>query len=163
LLAHRAAVGHASAMSEHRASVSWSGGGKPFAYESYPRTHRWTFGGGASLDGSSAPEYLGDAALPNPEEALVVALSSCHMLSFLAVAARKRLTVESYQDDAVGHMEKNAEGRLAITRAELRPRVVFSGANRPSKEDVMKLHEQAHRVCFIANSVRTEVTVHPVD
>jgi len=148
-------------MSEHRASVHWSRGGAEFTYEKYPRLHRWTFGGGVSLDGSSAPEYLGDAKLPNPEEALVMALSSCHMLSFLAIAARKRLTVESYEDDAVGHMEKNAEGKLAITRCELRPRVRFSGASVPDAEALAKLHEQAHHVCFIANSVKTEVTVRP--
>jgi organic hydroperoxide reductase OsmC/OhrA len=149
-------------MSEHLASVHWARGAAPFTYEAYPRRHRWTFGGGAELDASSAPEYLGDALLPNPEEALVVALSSCHMLSFLAIAARKRLTVDSYEDDAVGHMEKNAEGRLAITKVELRPRVRFAGAA-PSKDDLAKLHEQAHRVCFIANSVKTEVSVTPLD
>ena len=102
-------------MSEHRANVSWAREGKPFTYEGYPRIHRWQFGGGVELNGSSAPEYLGDASLPNPEEALVMALSSCHMLTFLAIAARKRLTVDSYEDQAVGHMEKNAEGRIAIT------------------------------------------------
>ncbi|HTO70818.1 MAG TPA: OsmC family protein [Myxococcota bacterium] len=150
-------------MSEHRATTRWARGDRPFTYDAYSRTHRWSFGGGAELDGSAAPEYLGDAKLPNPEEALVMALSSCHMLSFLAIAARKRLTVESYEDAAVGHMEKNAEGRLAITRAELHPRVVFSGANQPTKQELAKLHEQAHHVCFIANSVRTEVTVVPVD
>ncbi|HXZ86700.1 MAG TPA: OsmC family protein, partial [Myxococcota bacterium] len=112
---------------------------------------------------SSAPEYFGDAALPNPEEALVMALSSCHMLTFLAVAARRRFTVDSYEDAAVGHMEKNESGRIAITRVELRPRVAFSGANRPTKDELAKLHEQAHHACFIANSVRTEVTVVPLD
>src|SRR5262245_11490779 len=149
-------------MSEHRASVRWARGDAPFTYESYPRRHRWTFGGGASLDGSSAPEYLGDAALPNPEEALVMALSSCHMLSFLAIAARKRLTVDSYEDDAVGHMEKNAEGRLAVTKVELRPKVRFAGAA-PSADELRKLHDQAHHVCFIANSVKTDVEVTPLD
>src|SRR5262245_9337157 len=150
-------------MSEHKASVSWSRDGKSFTYETYPRIHRWQFGGGVELNGSSAPEYLGDASLPNPEEALVMALSSCHMLSFLAIAARKRLTVDSYEDQAVGHMEKNADGKLAVTRCELRPRVVFSGSNQPNKDELAKLHEQAHHVCFIANSVKTEVTVHPLD
>ena len=150
-------------MSEHRATTRWARTSEAFTYETYPRRHRWTFGGGAGLEASSAPEFLGDASLPNPEEALVVALSSCHMLSFLAIAARKRLTVDSYDDQAVGHMEKNAEGRLAITKVELRPRVRFSGANPPSSDDLRKLHEQAHHVCFIANSVKTEVTVALLD
>ena len=150
-------------MSEHKFELFWERGGKSFTYETYPRGHHWRFNGGIEVDASSAPEYLGDAALPNPEEALVAALSSCHMLSFLAIAARKRLTVDSYEDAAVGHMEKNTEGKLAITKCELRPRVVFSGATKPNKEDVLKLHEQAHHICFIANSVKTEVTVHPLD
>jgi organic hydroperoxide reductase OsmC/OhrA len=149
-------------MSEHPASVRWARGETPFTYETYPRKHRWRFGGGVELDGSAAKEYLGDAALPNPEEALVVALSSCHMLTFLAIAARKRLALESYEDAALGHMEKNAEGKLAITRVELRPRAVFSGAV-PSRDEIAKMHEQAHRACFVANSVKTEVTVHPLD
>lgn len=147
-------------MSEHRTSVRWSRGGAEFTYEKYPRQHRWTFGGGVSLDGSSAPEYLGDAKLPNPEEALVMALSSCHMLTFLAVAARRKFVVDSYEDDAIGHMDKNEAGRIAVTRVELRPRVRFAGTA-PGADELAKLHEQAHRGCFIANSVKTEVTVTP--
>jgi organic hydroperoxide reductase OsmC/OhrA len=148
-------------MSEHRTQVRWARGAQPFAYETYDRTHRWRFGGGAELDASAAPEYRGRAELPNPEEALVAALSSCHMLTFLAIAARKRLVVERYEDDAVGHMEKNADGKLAITRVELRPRVVFSGEQQPSAEDVARMHELSHHGCFIANSVKTEVSVVP--
>jgi len=150
-------------MSEHKVELFWSRGGKSFTYETYPRGHHWRFNGGTEVDASSAPEYLGDAALPNPEEALVAAISSCHMLTFLAIAARKRLTVDSYEDAAVGHMEKNADGLVAITRCELRPRIVFSGPNRPSAEEIAKLHQSAHHHCFIANSVKTEVTVVPLD
>ena len=150
-------------MSEHRTQIRWAREQAPFTYETYDRTHRWRFGGGAELDASAAPEYRGRAELPNPEEALVAALSSCHMLTFLAIAARKRLTVDSYEDDAVGHMEKNAEGKLAITRVELRPRVRFSGEKKPSAADVAHMHEVSHRECFIANSVRTEVSVVPAD
>ncbi|HKC51860.1 MAG TPA: OsmC family protein [Myxococcota bacterium] len=150
-------------MSEHRARIHWARKGEAFTYESYARAHRWRFHGGAEVEASAAPEYRGDAALPNPEEALVAALSSCHMLTFLAIAARKRLTVESYEDDAVGHMEKNAEGKLAVTRVELRPRIVFSGERQPTPDEIAKLHESAHHGCFIANSVRTEVTVVPLD
>jgi organic hydroperoxide reductase OsmC/OhrA len=146
-------------MSEHRARIDWQRGDAPFTYEGYDRTHRWRFGGGAELDASSAPEYRGRAELPNPEEALVAALSSCHMLTFLAIAARRRFVVESYQDDAVGHMEKNAAGRLAVTRVELRPRIRFSGDKQPDAAELARLHELSHRECFIANSVTTEVSV----
>jgi len=148
-------------MSEHRTRIRWARGDVPFTYESYDRTHRWRFAGGAELDASSAPEFRGRAELPNPEEALVAALSSCHMLTFLAIAARRRLVVESYEDDALGHMEKNDDGKLAITRVELRPRIVFSGEKRPTAEEIAHLHELAHRECFIANSVKTEVSVAP--
>lgn len=129
--------------------------------ESYDRTHRWRFAGGAELDASAAPEYRGRAELPNPEEALVAALSSCHMLTFLAVAVSRRFVVDSYEDDAVGHMEKNANGKLAITRVELRPRVTFSGEKQPTADELARLHEVSHRECFIANSVLTEVSVVP--
>ncbi|MGH7291322.1 MAG: OsmC family protein, partial [Myxococcota bacterium] len=113
------------------------------------------------LDASAAPEYRGRADLPNPEEALVAALSSCHMLTFLAIAARRRFVVDSYTDDAVGHMEKNADGKLAITRVELHPRIVFSGEKQPNAEELARLHEVSHRECFVANSVKTEVSVVP--
>lgn len=148
-------------MSEHKAEIRWRRTGGDFAYETFDRTHRWRFEGGATLDASAAPAYRGRAELPNPEEALVVALSSCHMLTFLAVAARRRFVVDAYEDDAVGHLEKNADGKLAITRVELRPRATFSGGKRPTAEDVARLHEVAHRECFIANSVKTEVSVTP--
>jgi organic hydroperoxide reductase OsmC/OhrA len=149
-------------MSEHRARVSWQRSTPGFGYDEYDRTHAWEFGGGARLSASSAPEFLGRADLPNPEEALVAALSSCHMLTFLAIAARKRLVVDRYDDDAVGTMEKNSDGKLAVTRTVLRPRVVFGGARQPTPEELAKLHHQAHEACFIANSVKTEVVVEPV-
>jgi len=148
-------------MSEHRTQVRWVRGADPFSYETYDRTHRWRFAGGVELEASSAPEYRGRAELPNPEEALVGALSSCHMLTFLAVAARRRFTVDAYEDDALGHMEKNADGKLAITRVELRPRVRFSGEKQPTAEELARLHEVSHHECFIANSVKTEVSVVP--
>jgi organic hydroperoxide reductase OsmC/OhrA len=148
-------------MSEHEARVAWQRGDVEYTPETYDRTHRWTFGGGVEVEASSAPEYRGRAELPNPEEALVAALSSCHMLTFLALAARRRLVVDSYHDEAVGHLEKNEQGRLAITRATLRPRVVFGGEKQPSADEIARLHHLAHEQCFIANSVTTDVRVEP--
>jgi organic hydroperoxide reductase OsmC/OhrA len=150
-------------MSEHRVRVRWQRTTPGFGYDEYDRTHAWEFGGGARLSASSAPEFRGRADLPNPEEALVAALSSCHMLTFLALAARKRFVVDSYDDDAVGTMSKNADGKLAVTRTVLRPRVDFGGERKPSREELAKLHERAHEECFIANSVKTEVVVEPVE
>jgi len=145
-------------MSEHRVQVSWERGGIDFGYETYPRDHRWRFAGGVEVPASAAPDFRGDAKRVDPEAAFVAALSSCHMLTFLAIASRKRLVVDSYEDDAIGYLEKNEAGKLAITRVVLRPRVAFAGAA-PSAETVADLHERAHRECFIANSVRTDVSV----
>lgn len=147
-------------MSEHRATIDWQRGGSEFTYESYSRDHLWRFEGGVEVPASAAPDYLGGAERVDPEEAFVASLSSCHMLTFLALAARKRLVVDAYRDAAVGTMEKNAEGRLAITRVVLRPEVRFSGEP-PSPEVLERLHHLAHEHCFIANSVRTDVRVEP--
>jgi organic hydroperoxide reductase OsmC/OhrA len=95
----------------------------------------------------------------DPEAALVAALSSCHMLTFLALAANKGFVVERYEDAAVGHLEKNAAGKLAMTRVELHPSITYGGAKQPTAEDLDWLHEKAHKECFIANSVTTEVRV----
>jgi organic hydroperoxide reductase OsmC/OhrA len=148
-------------MSEHRCAVAWVRETPGFGYEEYDRTHTWTFPGGASLEASAAPEFRGRADLPDPEEALVGALASCHMLTFLAVAARKRLVVDAYEDEAEGVLEKNDDGKLAVTRVCLRPRVVFSGEKQPDAAALLQMHDVAHRECFIANSVRTEVSVEP--
>src|SRR5688500_9156474 len=101
-------------MSEHTASVRWRRSSAEFTYESYNRAHEWHFDGGVSVPASAAPAYRGDVERVDPEEAFVAALSSCHILTFLAVAARKRFVVESYEDDAVGTMSKNEAGRLWV-------------------------------------------------
>jgi len=145
-------------MSEHRATIEWELGAADYSYDTYPRDHRWRFEGGVEVSASAAPGYLGNESLVDPEEAFVASLSSCHMLTFLAIAARKRVVVERYCDDAVGHMEKNAEGRLAITRVSLRPRIGFRDTP-PDAAELDRMHEAAHRNCFIANSVRSVVTV----
>ena len=144
-------------MSEHVARTRWHRSTDDFRYETYDRSHAVTFGGGSTVQASSAPEFKGRPELANPEEMLVAALSSCHMLTFLAIAARKRLVVDSYEDDAVGFMTKNAEGKLYVSRVTLRPRVRFSGS--VDAEQVRSMHELSHRECFIANSVLTKVDV----
>lgn len=146
-------------MSLHTARVDWARTTPDFAYDTYSRAHTVTFGGGVSVVGSAAPEFRGDASRVNPEEALVGALSACHMLTFLAIAARKGILVDRYEDAAEGVLEKK-DGRLCVTRVVLRPKVTFAG-DPPAPEALARLHEQAHNGCFIANSVKTEVTVEP--
>lgn len=145
---------------EHHATVLWQRTSDTFTYETYNRAHEWRFHG-VTVPASSAPDFRGDPKLVNPEEAFVASLSSCHMLTFLAIAAKKRFSLDSYTDEAVGYLEKNEAGRLAMTRVILRPRIQWSAGVTVSQADLEKLHRQAHEGCFIANSVKTNVTVEP--
>ena len=113
------------------------------------------------MQASAAPAYLGNPKNVNPEEAFVASPSSCHMLTFLAIACKQKFVLDEYVDEAVGHMEKNTEGKLAITRVVLRQKTKFSGGKQPTKEELDKMNHTAHEQCFIANSVKTEVTVEP--
>jgi organic hydroperoxide reductase OsmC/OhrA len=148
------------------ARIHWERGTAAFTDNRYSRAHTWQFDGGVEVPASSSPHVVrvpfSVEAAVDPEEALVAALSSCHMLTFLYLAARGGWRVDAYSDDAVGVMGKNAAGRDAIVRATLRPRVSFSAERRPSPEDIAQLHHRAHEECFIANSVTTEVRVEPV-
>ncbi len=146
-------------MSEHKITLTWKRGDTPFEYQKYSRDHTWKFDGGHEMQASAAPAYLGNPKLVDPEEAFVASLSSCHMLTFLAIAAKKTFVLDEYIDDAVGHMEKNAEGRLAITRVTLNQRLKFSGDKQPTTQELKEINHTAHEQCFIANSVKTEVTV----
>lgn len=145
-------------MSEHRAKVHWNRQDKSFTPKEYSREHLWQFEGGSEVRASAAPKYLGDPALVDPEEAFVAALSSCHMLTFLALAARDGFVIDDYEDHAVGYMERNEQKRIAITRVALSPKITW-GAEPPSPEKLNELHENAHKHCFIANSVTTQITV----
>jgi organic hydroperoxide reductase OsmC/OhrA len=148
-------------MSEHSATIAWKRETPEFTYQNYNRDHDWIFDGGMTVRASATPAYLGNAQCVDPEEAFVASLSSCHMLTFLAIACKKRFIIDDYRDHAVGTLEKDAEGRLAITKVTLHPQVRFGGDRAPSTEELAQLHDQAHHACFIANSVKTEVRVEP--
>lgn len=147
-------------MSEHRATVAWQRTSQDFTPQTYNRAHDWQFTA-VTVPASATKEYRGDESRVNPEEALVAALSSCHMLTFLAVAAKRKLSLESYNDAAVGTLEKNDAGKLAITRVTLRPKIVWSPGVTVAPDVLAQLHHDAHASCFIASSVKTEVTVEP--
>ncbi|MDQ3125085.1 MAG: OsmC family protein [Pseudomonadota bacterium] len=152
-------------MSEHLATVEWSRGDQDFTGNRYSRAHDWRFDGGAVVRGSSAPasvpEPMSDPAVVDPEEALVAALSSCHMLFFLAFAAKAGFTVDSYRDEAIGALGRDERGKTSITTITLRPAVGFSGESQPDAAAIDVLHHRAHEACYIANSIRAEVTVEP--
>ena len=147
-------------MSEHRARIVWGRTSADFKYDTYTRDHLWRMEGVADIAASASPEYRGSNNRVDPEQALVASLSSCHMLSFLAIAARRRHVVDAYEDAAVGVMTKNAKGKLFVSHCTLRPRIVWGGAA-PPDEEIARLHHLAHEECFIANSVLTEITVEP--
>jgi len=149
-------------MTEHHIVLNWEKGDGPFTYEAYSRNHAIGFKNSQeTVILSASPAYRGDGSKADPEDLLVAALSSCHMLSFLAIAAKKKLTVHSYQDDAVGFLENDSStgsgGKLWITRVILRSKV----ADEADAETLAHIHHLAHEACFIANSVKTQVSVEP--
>jgi organic hydroperoxide reductase OsmC/OhrA len=148
---------------EYRADVVWTRGDAAFLDNRYSRAHVWRFDGGVEVRASSSPLSvrlpLSRADAVDPEEALVAATASCHMLFFLSFAAKGGFLVERYEDAAVGVMTKNEHGRLFISKITLNPMVAFAGAKRPSAEELDVLHHHAHEECYIANSVRAEIVV----
>jgi organic hydroperoxide reductase OsmC/OhrA len=154
-------------VSRYNVHVEWERGpDEAFVDNRYSRRHRMLFDGGAEVAGSSSPHVvrppLSDPTAVDPEEAFVASLSSCHMLWFLSLAAQAGFRVDRYADDAEGLMEKNAQGKVAITRVTLRPAVKFSGDKLPSRAELDGLHHKAHEECFIASSVKSEVRCEPV-
>lgn len=150
-------------MSSYSAQVVWQREQQPFTDNQYSRGHVWRFDGGVEVPASSSPHVVplpySVEANVDPEEAFVASLSSCHMLFFLAIAAKKRFVVDSYIDDATGIMAKNEQGKMAMTKVTLAPQVSFSGDRQPTSEQIQQIHHLAHEQCFIANSVKTEVCV----
>ncbi|MFT5704122.1 MAG: organic hydroperoxide reductase OsmC/OhrA [Shewanella sp.] len=125
----------------------------------FSRDHAITFGSGQTVQASSAPEYKGSKSRVNPEEQLLAALSSCHMLTFLTIAHLKRLPVESYTDCASAILGKNSAGKIAIVKLILKPDIIFQPGVEVSSEVLAKIHEKAHANCFIANSLSAEIEV----
>ena len=144
------------------AQVRWQRAGQAFLDNRYSRAHAWHFDGGATVPASSSPLSvalpMSDASAVDPEEALVAATSSCHMLFFLSLAAQRGLVIDSYVDDAAGTLDTNAEGKKAMTRIALRPAIVFSG-RQPSDAELAELHHLAHERCYIANTLNADVVV----
>ena len=149
-------------MSKYVATIRWQRGTQSFTDDKYSRGHEWEFDGGIKIPASASPDIvplpMSVAENVDPEEAFVASLSSCHMLFFLAIAAKSGYVIDEYTDEATGHMEKNAEGKTAITKVVLRPSAAYSGERIPDWEKIEKMHHLAHEQCFIANSVKTEVT-----
>ena len=153
-------------MSEHKAVITWTHQSGDFLKGTYSREHLWRFDGGAVVPASPSPSNVrppySNPANVDPEEAYVASLASCHMLTFLYVAYRAGFAVVSYEDEAVGHVEKNQNGIPWVSKVVLRPRIAYAGVKLPSRGEEDQLHHAAHEQCFIANSVKSEICVSPV-
>jgi len=152
-------------MSEHKATIRWASPTSEFTKGRFSRHHTWSFDGGLTVPASPAPAVVpapwSDPAAVDPEEAFVASVASCHMLTFLWLASRAGFGIESYEDEAVGVMARNERGVPWVAGIRLTPRVVWSGGKQPDVAEIERLHHGAHEQCFIANSVRTAVTVSP--
>jgi len=150
-------------MSEHMATIRWKCESPDFLKGRYSREHTWSFDGGATIPASPSPTVVpvpfSNPAKVDPEEAFVASISSCHMLTFLFVASKKGFQVGSYEDEAIGQVTKNEKGVPWVSSVTLCPKIVYSGANPPTREEEDQLHHFAHEQCFIANSIKTEVKV----
>ena len=150
-------------MSKYTAKIIWERDGANFTDNKYKRSHHWEFDGGQIIPASSSPQVVptpfSDPSVVDPEEAFIASLSSCHMLWFLSIAAKRGFIIERYNDEAKGVMENNKEGQPAITKVTLRPHVTYVDTSAPSMEQNAEMHHKAHEKCFIANSVRTVINV----
>lgn len=151
-------------MSSYNVKIVWKKNiDEIFTDKKYSRVHKWMFDCGIELSASSSPHVVplpfSDENAVDPEEAFVASVSSCHMLSFLAIAAGKKYIIESYEDDAEGILTKNSEGKLAMTEVTLKPEIIFSGDKIPSKAEIDEFHHSAHEECFIASSVKTKINI----
>lgn len=148
-------------MSEHTATIVWQRGDQVFTDNAYSRAHLWKFDGGITVQASASPDVVPlPMSVPenvDPEEAFVAAIASCHMLFFLSLAAKRRYVVDSYTDAAIGYMGKHENGREWVSKVVLQPKVSFVGERIPITAELEKLHHRAHELCFIANSVKSEI------
>ncbi len=150
-------------MSEHIAIIAWENHQEVFTDNRYSREHQWTFDGGTLVNASASPDVVpipySNPSYVDPEEAFVAALSSCHMLLFLSIAAKRSFIVQRYTDRSIGQMAKNEAGKLAITTVRLNPEISFIGNLRPTAAQIAEIHHEAHQNCYLANSVTANITI----
>lgn len=153
-------------MQQFEAQISWERGSQTFSDNRYSRAHQWLLDGDLRVPCSSSPLSvplpMSDPGAIDPEEALVAAVSSCHMLFFLSIAAKRGFVVDQYRDNAVGILDKNAAGKKAMTLITLRPAIAFSGERRPGRAELDAIHHDAHDQCYIANTIKADVVIEGV-
>jgi organic hydroperoxide reductase OsmC/OhrA len=146
-------------MSEHKVRLEWAA--KPHSQQkgTYSRDHTAIVSPTVTIPVSAATDYLGSESLADPEQLLVNALASCHMLYFLAICEGSGYAVDTYTDDAIGKVSKSEEGFHWVSEIVLRPRVTFKSEKQPNQAQLDRLHQRAHKGCFIANSVKSKVVI----
>lgn len=144
---------------QYIARSTWQRDAKPFEVKTYDRTHDIEFAGGIAIQGSAAPEFLGNAKLVNPEELFTASISNCFMLTFLYMAAMKGLVIDEYKAEAIGKLGKNAEGKMAMTEVIIKPSITFHDGSAPDEAVLNELFKKAHDNCFISCSVKSKVTI----
>ena len=146
-------------MSEISIGLSWKLGDGEMTPDNYSNQHEITFTPKIKITADSAPDWRGNAINSNPEQTLAASLSSCHMMTFLALAAKMKWPVISFKDKAIATLGKNSKGQMSVTKLELNPRVEFSNKFTVDPNEMKKVQDRAHRYCFIANSLSDEVKV----
>lgn len=146
-------------LSEHSAKIQWQRTTDDFVYETFSRDHSWSFDFGATIPASAVPP-IGSGNGIDPEEALAAALSSCHMMTVLAIAAKKRMVIDAYEDEPVAKLVKGEDGKISVPEITIRPKITF-GSDPLDQEKIERLHESAHRNCFIANSIKCKIVIEP--
>ncbi len=145
--------------SEHEVKLHWKKETQSFAYKDYNREHDFIFSDKTIVRASSAPQFLGDPDCVDPEQSYVAAIASCHLLFFIAFCSKKRLSLLDYQDNAIGILEPNEQGKLWISKVILSPQAKFTDGEQPQPAELERLHEMAHKNCFLANSVKSEIVI----
>ncbi len=152
-------------MSTHLAAIQWTRDNGDFLRGKYSREHTWTFDGGLSIPASPSPSVVpapySNPANIDPEEAFVASIASCHMLTYLYLASRQGFQIDSYHDQAVGTITKHENGVPWVSVVALKPKIAYGGSKIPTPVEEAHLHHLAHEQCFIANSIKTQVTVAP--
>ncbi|TYP99429.1 organic hydroperoxide reductase OsmC/OhrA [Tenacibaculum adriaticum] len=151
---------------KHHTKIVWKKNtSENFTSGKYSRVHKWYFDEGTEIRASSSPKVIpvpmSDPSAVDPEEALLAALSSCHMLFFLSIVSSKKYTIESYEDTVEGIMQKNDNGKISMSEITLNPKTKFSSTNIPSVKEITDMHQLAHSQCYIANSLNSKINIFP--
>ena len=146
-------------MNEISIELKWHIGDSEFTNGKYSTEHSIKINNQISLQADSAPEYGGNKKNLNPEQSLAAAVSSCHMMTFLALAAKMKWPVKTYKDTAIATLGKNLKGLMSVIEIELNPKVEFSNGFTVEDSKMREVQDRAHRYCFISNSLSNEVKV----